>query len=86
MTKSLEERILNLEARIDEVQIQALKKTLREVKKTVDKTRDSLKSTKSEHYDLVERVANCENEWSTCWESTSSETKIVSSWYATSQL
>ena len=48
--------------------MQALKKKLREVKKTVDKTRDSLESTKSEHNDLVERVANCENEWSTCWD------------------
>ena len=42
-TKIREERILNLEARLDEaqVEIQALKKQLREVTKTVNNTKDS---------------------------------------------
>ena len=69
-TKIREERILNLEARLDEaqVEIQALKKQLREVDKTVNNTKDSLEFTQGEHDDLVERVANCENEQSTCWD------------------
>ena len=69
-TKIREERILNLEARLDEaqVEIQALKKQLREVHKTVNNTKDSLEFTQGEHDDLVERVANCENEQSTCWD------------------
>ena len=46
-TKIREERILNLEARLDEaqVEIQALKKQLREVDKTVNNTKDSLEFT-----------------------------------------
>ncbi|CAH3186657.1 unnamed protein product, partial [Porites lobata] len=69
-TKIREERILNLEARLDEaqVEIQALKKQLREVDKTVNNTKDSLEFIQGEHDDLVERVANCENEQSTCWD------------------
>ena len=69
-TKIREERILNLEARLDEaqVEIQALKKQLREVDKTVNNTKDSLEFTQGEHDHLVERVANCENEQSTCWD------------------
>ena len=59
--------------------MQALKKKLREVKKTVDKTRDSLESTKSEHNDLVERVANCENEWSTCWDELTRRWNLITS-------
>ena len=64
-TKIREERILNLEA---QVEIQALKKQRREVDKTVNNTKDSLEFTQGEHGDLVERVANCENEQSTCWD------------------
>ena len=43
-SKIREERILNLEARLDEaqVEIQVLKKQLREVDKTVNNTKDSL--------------------------------------------
>lgn len=69
-TKIREDRILNLEARLDEaqVEIQSLKKELSEVKKTVDNTKDSLEFTQGEHDDLVERVANCENEQFTCWD------------------
>ncbi|CAH3045185.1 unnamed protein product [Porites lobata] len=69
-TKIREQRTLNLEARLDEaqVEIQALKKQLREVDKTVNNTKDSLEFTQGEHDDLVERVANCENEQSTCWD------------------
>ena len=69
-TKFREERILNLQARLDEaqVEIQALKKQLREVDKIVNNTKDSLEFTQGEHDDLVERVANCENEQSTCWD------------------
>ena len=69
-TKIREERILNLEARLNEaqVEIQALKKQLREVNKAVNNTKDSLEFTPGEHDDLVERVANCENEQSTCWD------------------
>ena len=50
--------------------IQALTKQLREVDKTVDNTKDSLEFTQGEHDDLVKRkrVANCENEQSTCWD------------------
>ena len=67
-TKIREERILNLEASLDEaqVEIQASKKQLREVNKTVNNTKDSLEFTQGEQDDLVERVANCENEQSTC--------------------
>ena len=69
-TKIRQERILNLEARRHEAQVetQALKKQLREVDKTVNNTKDSLEFTQGEHDDLVERVANCENEQSTCWD------------------
>ena len=69
-TKIREERILNLEARLDEaqVEIQAIDKQLREVSKTVNNTKDSLEFSQGEHDDLVERVANCENEQSTCWD------------------
>ena len=69
-TKIREERILNLEAKLHEaqVEIQALKKQLRGVDKTVNNTKDSLEFTQGEHDDLVERVANCENEQSTCWD------------------
>ena len=69
-TKIRKERILNLEAGLDEaqVEIQTLKKQLREVDKTVNNTKDSLEFTHGEHDDLVERVANCENEQSTCWD------------------
>ena len=69
-TKIREERILNLEARLDEaqVEIQALKEQLREVDKTVNNTKDSLELSQGEHDDRVERVANCENEKSTCWD------------------
>ena len=69
-TKICEERILNLEARLDEaqVEIQAIDKQLREVSKTVNNTKDSLEFSQGEHDDLVERVANCENEQSTCWD------------------
>ena len=46
-TKIREERILNLEARLDEaqVEIQAVKKQLREVNKTVNNTEYSLEFT-----------------------------------------
>ena len=69
-TKIREERILNLEAKLHEaqVEIQALKKQLRGVDKTVKNTKDSPEFTQGEHDDLVERVANCENEQSTCWD------------------
>ena len=69
-TKIREERILNLEAKLHEaqVEIQALKKQLRGVDKTVNNTKDSLEFTQGEHDDLVERVANCENEQSNCWD------------------
>ena len=69
-TKICEERILNLEARLDEAQVEilALKKQLREVDKTVNNTKDSLEFTQGEHDDLVEHVANCKNEQSTCWD------------------
>ena len=69
-TKIREERILNLEAKPHEaqVEIQALKKQLRGVDKTVKNTKDSPEFTQGEHDDLVERVANCENEQSTCWD------------------
>ena len=64
------EKRSNLEARLDEaqVEIQALKKQLREVNKTVNNTKGSLEFTHGEHDDLVECVANCENEQSTCWD------------------
>ena len=34
----------------------------------MNNTKDSLEFTQDEHDDLVERVANCENEQSTCWD------------------
>ena len=34
----------------------------------MNNTKDSLEFSQGEHDDLVERVANCENEQSTCWD------------------
>ena len=50
-----------------QVEIQALKKQLREVNKTGKNTKVSLEFTQGAHDDLVQRVANCKNEQSTCW-------------------
>lgn len=67
--KASDNRILSLEARLDEaqVEIESLKKKLGETSKTMDETKESLKFTQEEHSDLVERLTLCETEQSAQW-------------------
>ena len=69
-TKISDQRILNLEARLDEAQgeITSLKRRLGEVNETVNDAKESLEFTQEEHDDQAERVTNCENEQSTHWD------------------
>ena len=67
--KESDNRILNLEARLDEAQaeIDSLKKQLGATLKVVDETKESLEFTQGEHSDLAERVTICESEQSAQW-------------------
>lgn len=68
-TKKSDNRILNLEARLDEAQaeIDSLKKQKGVTRKIVDETNESLEFTQVEHSDLTERVTMCETEQSAQW-------------------
>ena len=67
--KASDNRILDLEARLDEAQaeIDSLKKQLCVTLKVVDETKESLEFTQREHSDLAERVTMCETEQPTQW-------------------
>ena len=67
--KASDNRIFNLELRLDEAQaeIDSLKKQLGVTFKVVDETKESLEFTEKEHSDLAERVTACETEQSAQW-------------------
>ena len=67
--KSSDNRILCLEARLDEAQaeIHSLKKQLGVTLKAVDKIKELLEFTQREHSDLTGRVTMCETEQSAQW-------------------
>ena len=64
--KASDNRILNLEARLDEAQaeIDSLRKQLGVTLKAVDETNESLEFSQREQNDLAERVTMCETEQS----------------------
>ena len=64
--KASDNRILNLEARLDEAQakIDSLRKQPGVTLKAVDETKESLEFTQREQSDLAERVTMCETEQS----------------------
>ena len=67
--KASDNRILNLEARLDEAQaeIDSLRKQLGVTLKVGDETKESLKFTQREQRDLAEHVSMCETELSAQW-------------------
>ena len=67
--KVSDNRILNLEARLDEAQaeIDSLKKQIGVTLKVVDEIKESFEFTQREHSDLAERVTMCETGQSAQW-------------------
>ena len=71
--KASDNRILNLEARLDEAkapemsEINSLKKQLGVTLNVVDDTKESLEFTQREHSDLAERATMCETEQFAQW-------------------
>ena len=61
--------MLNLEARLDEAQVEidSVKTRLSETREAVGETKESLEFMQGEHSDLVERVTHCETEQSNQW-------------------